>query len=487
MKLKDKIKKDKSVSLNYDRIRNKAIEVIEFKEKPKKYSFNSYIKFSTICIVVLLIGIFSYVFVDNAISQGKGSTNSYNDYVACEADEKKDVQYQDYMDSEYLEFLEKLNIFSNKISEAVYKQYASPIDNYAISPVSIYMALAMCVECSSSETREEILNALGMSYEEVKKHTSTLYSLLNDKETDKNDIGEEVEFFKKMITNSIWVDKNAVLKENCLLSLAKDYNCSSYSVPFNNNNKKANKAIRDYIYDKTFGLIDNDFDLSDETIFALINTFYVKDTWNTDGKDLDFTKDKYNFNNEKLIQLMKSDYSLGKIYETDKLTHYYASTANGIKIKFLIPKEGYELNDIYNIENLNEIHAIKSYNGRDDINKIEYHTRTLFPEFEVDFNEDIALQLKNDLNIKKLFTEDCDFSNISDDEIYCESVVHSTKLKVTKKGIEGAAVTIVEAYPESPGGEYEPVYQEFIVDKSFAYVITDNRNITLFTGVVNKI
>ena len=105
------------------------------------------------------------MFVDNAISQGKGSTNSYNDYVACEADEKKDVQYPDYMDSEYLEFLEKLNIFSNKISEAVYKQYASPIDNYAISPVSIYMALAMCVECSSSETREEILNALELTGE----------------------------------------------------------------------------------------------------------------------------------------------------------------------------------------------------------------------------------------------------------------------------------------------------------------------------------
>lgn len=485
MKLEDKIKKDQSISLDYERIREEVKENIIFNKAKNKKSFNFYIKLCTISLAVILIGIFSYIMIDKNISQGIGSSRTYSNYVQYEGEEKRSLLYEELRDQEYLEFLDKLDIFSNKISEIIYDNYSDKYDNYAISPVSLYMALAMCVECSDNQTRQEILNVLGMTYEDVKQHTGTLYSSLNDIKSLTD--WKETQTYKEMLTNSIWVDSEAILKEEGLLSLAQNYHCSSFSVPFSSNNKKANKAISDFVNEKTFGLIKQNFNLSDRTVFTLINTYYVKDTWNIRGKDLSLTEDKYNFNNEKLINLMQSSYEVGNIFDAKTYTHFYARTSNGLKIKFFVPKEGYTLNDIYIQENLNEVHNVKDYKGIDDEKGVKYNTRVFFPAFEAKFNEDISNQLKA-LNISSLFDdENCDFTHITDGEVYCGKVIHASNLKVTRKGIEGAAVTIMEAPGAAPPEEYIEIYQDFIVDKSFAYVITDDRNVAIFSGVVNKI
>ena len=67
--------------------------------------------------------------------------------------------------------------------------------------------------------------------------------------------------------------------------------------------------------------------------------------------------------------------------------------------------------------------------------------------------------------------------------------IHKTKLKVDEVGIEGAAVTIMmmceSAAPSEDPIKY--VYHDYIVDRSFGFILTDSKDITLFSGVVNKI
>ena len=58
-----------------------------------------------------------------------------------------------------------------------------------------------------------------------------------------------------------------------------------------------------------------------------------------------------------------------------------------------------------------------------------------------------------------------------------------------KKGIEGAAVTVIQmdgATSAGPG-EYERVYEDFIIDRAFGFIITDPYDVTLFSGVVNSL
>ena len=69
-------------------------------------------------------------------------------------------------------------------------------------------------------------------------------------------------------------------------------------VPFSTANKTANKAIQDFVCRNTKGLINNNFNFDINTLFVLINTLYLKDTWNSLGKELFFTNEEYEFQNK---------------------------------------------------------------------------------------------------------------------------------------------------------------------------------------------
>ncbi|MDE6104900.1 MAG: serpin family protein, partial [Clostridia bacterium] len=95
--------------------------------------------------------------------------------------------------------------------------------------------------------------------------------------------------------------------------------------------------------------------------------------------------------------------------------------------------------------------------------------------------------LLKDMGIKALFDKDkCDFSSLSDDKLACSQVRHVTKLQVDKKGIEGAAVTIIQM-DGMPAPEFEEVYLDFAVDRAFGFIITDGDGVQLFSGAVNKV
>ena len=64
------------------------------------------------------------------------------------------------------------------------------------------------------------------------------------------------------MANSIWIDNNIDLKQEGLLQLANNYNCTSNSAPFKDDNRKANQAIREYVKNNTKGLIDQNFQVA---------------------------------------------------------------------------------------------------------------------------------------------------------------------------------------------------------------------------------
>ncbi len=386
------------------------------------------------------------------------------------------------------EFLDSLSNFSSKLSFE-YKDYFEIEDNFVISPVSVYMALAMVVECSDGETREEVLNALGMTYDEVKTNTKALFEIL----TKERKYGSKL-MYKQMISNSIWFDKSLELKENILDSLVNDYYCYPYKTDFLNKNKQANKDIRNFVKEKTKGLIDQDFKLDELTLFALINTYYLKDVWINDGDELRFTSEEYDFeNSDKSINKTKLMYGLyqeGRAQEYDTFKTFYTQTANGTKIKFMLPKDEYSIDDIYNYENIELVNSIKDYQANDTINKISYQTRCLFPKFEADSNNDLKSLFKERFNIKSLFDSDkCNYTNISDaKDICCTKLVHMVKFKTDEVGMEGAAVTVVANGAESAGGStYEIIFEDFVIDRAFAYIVTDSNDIMLFSGIMNNL
>ena len=401
-----------------------------------------------------------------------------------------EVKYSDAKQEGYDEFIDKLDAFASKLTYEVYED-SNKQTNICISPVSVYMALALATECAGGETREEILNAVGVTYDEVKNFTKVLYAFSNREYYYINMLNNKKILAFEELANSIWVDKNTTLKEDGINNLANNFNCDIFSVNFKTG--EGEKVINAYIEEKTHGIIDGDIELSPETLITLINTFYLKEVWNEDGDELEFTDKAYDFKNADgsvtNTKLLQGYYFNGNIYKTDAYTSFYTRTEHGFDIKFILPTDGHNLTEVFTSDNIYNINNLGDYGYIDEENKLLHHTRVFFPEYKASFDGDLADILKNDFGVNKLFDFDqCDFSNVTDGQLACDGVIHKCSIDVNDKGIEGAAVTVMPMCGSAgPLEGYEEVYHDYIVDRAFGFVITDSYGAVLFSGVVNSV
>lgn len=403
------------------------------------------------------------------------------------------LSYTEKTTDEFTSFKSGVDKFASSFTAYAYEDNQN--SNFAVSPVSVYMALSLAAECADGQTRDEIVSALGTSYGSLKTNFPMLYRAVWDEHSNGSKVTGKI-----IPANSVWVNGGTQVKSECIDALSKYYYCDSYSAPFEKDNAQANKAVRSYVKEQTGGLIDKDFELSKDTLFALINTLYLKTIWNERGNDLPFTPDTYEFKNGDGTttpkKLLSGYYRSGRTYVTDSYSSFFTTTYDGYKLKFIVPKDGYTLSDVFTAENLAEMNAVADYNAEDTVNKVRYATRCIFPEYECDYDGEIQQILKDRYGIDKLFKDPgiypdaCGFSNLSEEECYCSKIRHVAKLDVNKKGVEGAAVTVIEmdkATSAGPGEQYTYVYEDFIVDKAFGFVLTTSDDIALFSGVINKL
>lgn len=395
-----------------------------------------------------------------------------------------ELDYQERREASFQSYLEKVEDFAEVFSPAAYSALENK-ENYVSSPISVYLALSLLAECTGSETRQEILDALGVTYTQLTTHSAALYRLLNETHIRNK---KEVGLIKA--TNSVWIDDSITAKEKALSSLANNYYCYAYSANFTTENEEANAAVQKFVKEQTNGLIDKNFGLSNETIFSLVNTLYLKDGWKPSGDDLKETTESYSFTQldgttvqQKLLQGL---YKPGQAQEKESYTTFFTSTNHGYTLHFILPKDGYTTADIFTQETLTELKSIDDYLAEDEEANTKYFTRCIFPKFEASYDEEISAILYS-LGISQAFNPHAaDFSPFTDAPAFVGTVKHVAKLEVDEEGIEGAAATIIGVT-----GSAEPpkttVYADFVVDKAFGFVLTDPYGATLFSGVVNKI
>ena len=215
--------------------------------------------------------------------------------VALAYEPKAVDSYHDYYkDEEYKAFIEKIELFSAKLTASVCAEYGQS-DNIVISPLSIYMALSLAIECAGGETRQEILDAVGVTYDEVNKFAQNLYGFANIEYSQPNIVGIEQTVARQILTNSIWLDDSVSFIREGVDKLASEYNCDVYQSSFKSG--EAERLINRYIESKSHGLLDGDVKFSPETYFVLMNTYYLKEIWNEYGDKLEFAPNSFGFQN----------------------------------------------------------------------------------------------------------------------------------------------------------------------------------------------
>ena len=403
-----------------------------------------------------------------------------------EADAATPLSYTERDDASFAAVTAGAQQFSTAFAAAMYER-REETQNFVLSPVSVYAGLSLAAAGAQGETKAQLLSALGVTEQQLSAGFAPFYrSLTAD---GKDDTGKQRT--KLHLANAIYVNERTQVNDGCLDTLASDYYCYSYAADFAGDNRAANEAVRNFVSEQTDGLIDQSFMLSEETIFALINALYLKDVWNGDGDDLPTAGD-YVFNdrygNGVTVPFLRGYSEAGRAYEGETFTSFHADTYAGYKIKFLLPKEGYTVDDVMTAEVLSELAAVTDYAAVDEDNLIRYYTRCIFPAFSASCNSDAMNVLSETFGVTDLFSpEKSDLSALTDDGAFCTGVRHVATLTVDETGIEGAAATVLPAAGDPGPDEYEDVYLDFIVDRAFGFLLTDRYDTVLFAGAIETV
>jgi serine protease inhibitor len=357
------------------------------------------------------------------------------------------------------------NMFAFDIFKKVMED-APESENVIISPLSISSALSMTLNGAGGSTRDSILIALrdnGLTPDEINISYKTLTeSLLH--------IDQRILL---SIANSVWIEKNFVVKKPFTDVLTQFYNAQSES--FDKTDVQAPSMINNWIAGKTNGLIKNMIDkLDSSTVMMLINAIYFKGKWSSQFDPANTADGSFyrTSNDPEQVPMMKQT-SGYKIYSGDGFTMAELPYGQGnFVMDVILPGANNTINDIIPLINKNSFKTWLDHMS-------ERKTDLIFPKFKYGYNK----ELKNILTTMGMgiaFTDNADFSNISEMSLLISFVKHQAFIETNEEGTEAAAATVV-------GFEPTAVMDPFVlnVNHSFLYIIRETTtNSVLFMGRV---
>lgn len=365
-------------------------------------------------------------------------------------------------DTKYIDALTKFTSdFSNKIIKD---------ENFVFSPVSIYNCYGMLFEGTSDSLKEEVEDLFYYSeIDSLKESVREVMEIMSiDSEKTKLDT-----------SNSIWINHlyaNSI-KDEYLEALQNYYYSEAYSSDFLSDETKT--AIAEWVNSKTnnmFKVDKNSFNFSEETVFALFNSVYLKSQWVEEFNEYLNEEGEFNsIDNEKVSKTFMRNMKSGHVYHGSSYDISKLYLKGNISFNMLLPNEGEDYLSVFK-NNINQV--INPSN----LDKKLYLVNYKVPQFKTLSSYNLVDELKK-MGVNKLFNPSADYDNLmknEDYELFVSSSIHEAGIEVANYGIEAAAYTMIGVDATSaPGGDLE--YFEFTLDRPFLYSIT-YKDLPLFVG-----
>lgn len=346
-------------------------------------------------------------------------------------------------------------------------QNESATKNVIISPLSISSSLSMTLNGANGATRTAMLVALrmnGLTPEAINNSYKDLTgTLLN--------IDQRVLI---SIANSVWTEKNFVVKKPFTDILSRYYSTEAKS--FDITDPQAPKQVNSWIENKTNGLIKNMLgQLDPSTVMLIVNAIYFKGKWSTQF-DIANTTDKPFYHSDGSsgkVPMMRQTAKFKIFKGTDfTLAEFPYGQANFV-MDVIVPDE---INGINNIIPLITDNSLKGW-----INQLsEKKTDLSFPRFKYEYKKELK-DILSVMGMTVAFTDAADFSNISDIDLLISFVLHQAFIETNEEGTEAAAATVTGISTTSV--PTDPAILN--IDHSFLYIIRETTtNSILFMGRV---
>jgi serpin B len=343
-------------------------------------------------------------------------------------------------------------------------------ENVFISPTSVAIALAMTYNGASSETQQEMAQALefqGMTLSEINQANEALKTSLENADP-------EVQL---SIANSLWARQEISFNPEFLQRNQDFYGARVEELDFTNPN--APGIINNWVEENTNGRIEQIInEIQPEAILFLINAIYFKGNW-AEQFDENLTTEQPFYlpdGSEKPHPLMSQS---GRYLYLENEDFQGISLPYGdgrLSLYVFLPREASSLAEFQKqltFENWQQ--WTSQFQRREGLIKLP---RFKF-EYEIQLNEALkALGMETAFDANK-----ANFSNMTDTPAKIDEVKHKTFVEVNEEGTEAAAVTSVGVVATSARMPETPF--QMTVNRPFWCAIRDNQTGTvLFMGSI---
>ena len=361
-------------------------------------------------------------------------------------------------------------------SDALAAKLLDGTKNQNLSPISVYLALAMTAEGASGQTQADMLKLLGCSsLEELRGVCGAMLETLS----------VDTEDSTLQIADSLWMaDRGDALafKDGYRQTLADAYRSEANTVRFGT--KEASGQIADWIrvhtHDKiTLSPDDMHFDI--DTVAVLINTIYLKDAWRDEFYEGATESGTFaGLDGEQTVDYMHRYDSDSAITKGDGYLRYSLPLLRVGRMVFVLPDEGVTLESL--LGSPEKLHTL--LNGGESV---DAHVDVKLPKFKFQDRIDLCDTLIA-LGMGRAFDPYCkDFSEMCENknDIYISKVLQGSFVGVDEKGVEAAAFTMV-AMADGAAMPRELPEIDFHLERPFLFAIEGYDGTVLFVGTVTE-
>ena len=350
--------------------------------------------------------------------------------------------------------------------------------NRVISPLNLYLALAMLTETTETTSRAALLDLLGAdSIDTLRSQVASIWS------ANYVDDGESTVRFAA----SLWLADGLPYRADTLDRLAKGHYAQSFQGKMGSD--ALNAALHDWLNANTGGLLTEQIQslaFDPETVLGLATTIYYQSKW-----DDSFYKGA---TADRVFHAASGDVTLPFMNQSTMMGTYFRGEGFGAVRKglsqgsmwLILPDEGVSTDDLLAREEIFTLTALTDVTAWK--NRQTVQVKLSMPRFDVTADLDLTAGLTA-LGLGGLFSDaTADFSPITDDaaladRLYLSDAKHAARVKVDEEGCEAAAYTMLIA--SATGGFIsQPI--NFVLDRPFIFVITSDTGAPLFAGVVEQ-
>ncbi len=361
--------------------------------------------------------------------------------------------------------------FANLLSASI----LSGSKNQNLSPISVYLALAMVAEGANGDTQAELLKLLGCK--DLKELNGVCGGMLETLSIDEERSTLDMH-------NSLWMaesigGQSVAFRPEYLDMLAETYRSEANVVEFGT--QSAAKQIADWINEHTRGKINvspNALNFDPSTLAVLINTIYLKDGWSETFDPQSTEPDTFHgYDGDITADFMRRFDKNASVRFGDGWMAYRVWLNRVGYVTFVLPDEGVTLDKLLGTPDAIDKLLHQGYD-------VKYDVSLRIPKFKFQDKMELTAVLSA-LGLQLSFTPAADFSGMSDTPCCIDSVIQESYIGVDENGVEAAAYTMVQMRTTAfLPQQLEKL--EFHLIRPFFYAIESFDGQVLFIGTVTN-